>query len=153
MLTRKDELILSSLRKNARETLTNISKKTAIPVSTIYDKLNQFEKQFIAKHTSLLKFEELGYQARANIFIKIENLQKESVKLFLCAHKSINSVYKIGNDFDFMVEGIFRNIQDVDLFLDHLHAKFTIKNLQVYYVIEDVQKEQFLDDKMYDLAV
>jgi len=53
-VSKKDLIVISYLRQNARETLTRLSRKTHIPVSTIYDKLKLHEHNLITKYTSLL---------------------------------------------------------------------------------------------------
>ena len=52
----KDLLIISCLRENSRNNLTNISKMTGIPISTIFDWLKKYEGSIIKKHTALLSF-------------------------------------------------------------------------------------------------
>jgi len=67
----KDMMLLSNLRANARETLTNISKRTNIPISTIFDRLKLHEKNLIKKHTAIIDFALLGPDLE--IFLHIFN--------------------------------------------------------------------------------
>ena len=50
MLNKKDLKFITLLRQNSRETLTNISKKTKIPISTLYDKMQHYNNNFIKKY-------------------------------------------------------------------------------------------------------
>ena len=125
-MNQKDLKILSELRNNARMPLTKMSRKTQIPVSTIFDRLKLNEKDIIIKHTSLLDFNKLGFNTRANITLKVDKNDKETLKQHLMRHHQINSVYKINNGFDFMVEGIFKQIKDMEDFLEQLEQKFNI---------------------------
>ena len=68
MINIKDRQIISHLRNNARIPLTTMSKLTKIPVSTLFDRLKTNEDDIITKHTSLLDFAKLGYNARVNLF-------------------------------------------------------------------------------------
>ena len=43
----KDLMVLAALRQNARLSLTKMSKTTHVPISTIYDKLKQYERKII----------------------------------------------------------------------------------------------------------
>ena len=152
-MNQKDILIISSLRNNARETLTNISKKTNVPISTIYDKLKSYEKSLIRKHTSLLDFNKLGFNARANIMIKVDRSVRDEIKDHLIKHQNINSVYKINNGFDFLIEGIFKNMKDLEDFMENLEDKFQIKNKQIHYIIDDIKRESFMGDPLtFDLV-
>ena len=143
-MNKKDLKILSELRQNARMSLTKMSKKTQIPVSTIFDRLKLNEKNIIIKHTSLLDFNKLGYNTRANITIKVNKEDKETLKQHLIRHHQINSVYKINNGFDFMVEGIFKHIIEMEDFLEQLEQKFNIIDKKSFFIIEDIKREAFL---------
>jgi len=145
-MKKTDLMIISSLRRNAREKLTNISKKTRIPVSTIFDKIKTYETGLINKHTALIDFNKLGYNTRANIILKVNKKDKSEMKNFLLKHKNINSALKINNGFDFLIEAIFTNIKEVEDFLELLEENFKIKSKQVFYIIEELKKESFLSN-------
>lgn len=145
-MNQKDLQIIANLRTDARMPLTKMSKKTGIPVSTIFDRLKMNESDLIVKHTSLLDFAKLGYNTRANITLKVDRDDKEALKAFLVKHQSVNSVYKINNGFDFMVEGIFKQIKDMEEFIDDLEKRFKIQDKKSFFIIEDLKKEAFLSD-------
>jgi DNA-binding Lrp family transcriptional regulator len=132
------------LRQNARETLTNISKKTSIPVSTLYDRLRT--TAVIKKHTALLDFSALGYQCRALLCVRVERANRDMLQHYLERHPSLNSLYKINNGFDFFCEGIFRHVKDLEDFLDTVDAKFKLVGSTVYYIIEELCREKFMTD-------
>ena len=144
MIPQKDMMILSHLRKDARETLTKMSRMTGIPVSTIYDRLKMHEKELIKGYTCLLDFSKLGYSARAKIIVKVAREKRDQLEHYLLSHESVNSLYKINNGFDFMVEGIFRDIKQSEDFLEALEIKFGVKSKQVYYIIDDIKREAFM---------
>jgi DNA-binding Lrp family transcriptional regulator len=146
MVTGKDIMLMAHLRKNARETLTRMSRITKIPVSTLYDKLKNHEQGLIQKHTSLVDFTKLGFNTKANILLKVDRGLRDEVKDYLTKEFNVNSVYKINSGFDFMVEGIFRHIKDMEDFIEKLEERFEIRDKQVYYVIEDIQREAFMAD-------
>lgn len=146
MLSRKDLLILCELRKNAREGLTNISKITSVPVSTIFDRLKEFQGKVILRHTTLLNYNLLGYNTRANILIKVAKESRDDARNYLMKHPNINSVFRVNNGFDFMFESLFQDMKSMEAFLEMLETKFNIEEKKVHYVIEDVKKECFLAD-------
>jgi Lrp/AsnC family transcriptional regulator, leucine-responsive regulatory protein len=143
-MNNKDLEIISHLRQNARMPLTIMSKKTRIPVSTIFGRLKTHADNVIAKHTSLLNFALLGYYARANITIKVDRDDKQIVKEYLTKHQAVNSLYKINNGYDFMIEGVFRQVSDMENFLDELENKFRISDRKSFFIIEDLKREAFL---------
>ena len=143
-MNKKDLLIISHLRQNARMPLTKMSKKTQIPVSTIFDRLKINKNNLIIKHTSLLDFSKLGYHTRANIMLRVDREDKEALKEFLIMNQSVNSVYKINNGFDFMVEGIFKQIKDMEEFIEAVEERFKITEKKSFFIIEDLKKEAFM---------
>ncbi len=151
-MNKKDLLIVSYLRKNARETLTNMSKKTKIPISTIYEKLRTQNGGIIKKHTSLIDFNKLGYSTRANIMLKVSKESKEAIKEHLLKAQQINSLYRINNGYDFLVEGVFRHLKELEEFLEKLDEKYDIEKNEVYYIIDDIKRETFMSDpQMLDM--
>ncbi len=149
MLTQKDLLLLTNLRQNARETLTRLSKKTNIPISTIYDKLKLYNGDIIKKHTSIIDFAKLGYNARVNVMLRVDKEQRNDIKDFLARRDCINSVFKINNGFDFIVEGIFKDIREVEDFIEIIENKFKIKSKQVYYIVDEIKREGFMTAMSY----
>ncbi len=146
MPSKKDIQIITHLRQNARMPLTVMSKKTRIPVSTIFDRLKDNEKGLITRHTCLLDFEKLGYGVKANIAFKVDREDKDSLKEFLVKNHLINSVYKINNGFDFMIEAVFRQIKDMDDFMENIDSKFRIQDKKSFFIIEELKKEEFMSD-------
>jgi len=142
----KDIKIITNLRQDARMPLTTMSKKTSIPVSTIFDRLKANEQNVIVKHTSLLDFTQLGYFTRANITFKVDRENKDALKEYLIKNQSVNSVYKINNGYDFMVEGIFKQIKDMEEFIDQVKSRFKIEDTKSFFIIEDLKREAFMAD-------
>ncbi len=146
MLNNKDLEIITQLRKNARKSLTRMSKKTSIPVSTIYDRLKVHENSLIKKFTSLIDFNELGFMTRVYIAIKVPSDKKDGLKEHLAKHPNINCFFRINNDYDFLVEGIFKNIKQLQGFMDNLEKRFNVET-KIFYIVEDIKREAFLTDK------
>jgi DNA-binding Lrp family transcriptional regulator len=141
-MNQKDMQILKYLRQNSRTKLTSISKKTKIPVSTIFDKIKQNE--YIIKYTSLIDFRKLGFFARANIIIKVDREDKDKFREYLIKNENVNSVFRINNGFDFMFEAVFKQIIDLEEFCDNLEKKFKIIDSKSYFLIEDLKREDFM---------
>jgi DNA-binding Lrp family transcriptional regulator len=146
MIGKKDLLIMSVLRKNSRITLTRMGRKLNMPISTIYDKLKLHEGRTIKKHTCLIDFGKLGFNARAKAIIKVERDERSDVLDFLLKIPNVNSVYKISNGYDYMLELIFRDVKEMEDFFEMLESKFNIRDKQVYFVIEDLKREAFLSE-------
>ncbi len=142
MLNKNDIIVISYLRANARKNITRMSRETNIPASTIFDKLKRFEKSFISKYTTLLDFKKLGYE-RAKILIKVENRDKERFVDFAKKHEMVNAAYKINSRYDFLLEIVFKKLEDYYRFLDEL-KEFNILMKEDYYIMEYIKIEGFL---------
>jgi len=145
--TKKDILLMTFFRNNSRENLTKISRMTTIPVSTIFDKLREYEKDLIKKHTTLIDFKKIGFDIKVNTLFKVARDSREEFKQFLLKNENINSVFKISNGFDFLVEAIFRDINALQKF-NELIEKFRIESKQEMFILEDIKREEFLADKI-----
>lgn len=147
MINKKEILILSNLRKNGREKLTTISQKTKIPVSTIFERIRNYEKNhIIRKHSCLLNFSKLGFEFDVCILIKSNKEEKDKLKDFLLSKTCLNSIFKTSNSYDFLVEGIFRDMQELQDFLDNLENEFNLVRNDILYIVNELKREDFLNN-------
>lgn len=149
MVQKKDILILANLRKNSRAQLTKISKTTGIPVSTIFDKLKAYKKGIITRYATLLDFPKLGFNTLAVLVLRVKKEDREALNQFLLTSPSVNTAFKINNGYDFLIEVIFKTMMDFEGFQEALDDRFTIKAKQVYYIIDDLKREDFLTSKIH----
>jgi DNA-binding Lrp family transcriptional regulator len=145
-LSRKDFVLFAHLRQDARAPLTTISRKTGIPVSTLFDRLKATEGGLIQRHTSLLDFSKLGFAIRATLMLKVDKADREALQDYLKKHEAVNSAFRISQDYDFLVDAIFRQLPDVQQFIQLLEGKFDIKDTKLYYIIDEIARENFLAD-------
>jgi len=71
-LDEKDKKILSILKTNAELTSSQISKKTAIPITTVHNRIKKLKQNGIIKNFTVnIDYEKLGKQLAAYILITI----------------------------------------------------------------------------------
>gem|GEM_PF-6770039 len=121
-----------------------MSKKIKVPVSTLFDKIRQFEGQEIVRHSILLNFHRLGYPTRALVLFRVHKQEKELLQSFLARQPLINSLTKINNGYDFLCEIIVREMRDLERFVEYVEEQFSIKSKEIHYVLEEVHREAFL---------
>ncbi len=143
MLRKSDLEIISHLRSDARQNITKIARATNIPISTICDKIKRFETTIIRKHTSLLDYQKLGLE-RKQILIKVSKEDRDNLLNFLMKSSNVNTIYKVDNRFDFIIEIVFEKLSDYYQFLEELD-RFSIISKEEYYIIDDVKREAFLE--------
>lgn len=146
ILEKREILFLTHLRTNARNKLASISRNTGIPVSTLFDKLKNYEKDIIKRHTALLDFGKLGFDVRVQIILKTNTQSKEQVREFLMKNALINSFYRINNGYDYMVEAVFKNMNEYQNFIDRIE-EYGIKKKNEYFILQEFKRESFLADK------
>ncbi|MFC1730559.1 Lrp/AsnC family transcriptional regulator [candidate division KSB1 bacterium] len=140
----KDMLILKCLRENSNQPLTDIAKETGIPVTTIYDRMRVQGQKVIMKYTVLVDFVKLGYQTKVKIALKVKKEDRKVVKEFLLGHKNLNSLFRINMGYDYLAEMIFMNHAQAHCFVDKLEEKFGIKEKQLFFVVDEIERERFL---------
>ncbi len=145
-IKKKDLLILSFLRKNSRISLTTMSRKTGIPISTLYDKIKMHQGKIIKKFTSIIDFKKLGYDIKANILIKTHFYDIEKIQSFLEKCFNVNNLQVINNHYNFFVEGIFRDIQELEEFKKKLFEKGKIEAIDIYFIVDELKKEKLLEE-------
>ncbi|MFA6090110.1 MAG: Lrp/AsnC family transcriptional regulator, partial [Candidatus Woesearchaeota archaeon] len=137
MLKEKEILILGHFRNDARISLTKLSKITKVPVSTIFDKIKEYKKtNLIRKYTSLIDFKKLGYEIRTQMLISASKDSKDELQKFFINHPRVNNVFRINNGFDFLVESIFKDMQELDEFT-RLIDEFGPLQKKEFFVMED----------------
>lgn len=147
MMNRKDHEIIAQLRKDARMSVSEISRKTGIPVSTVHDRLKSLEKLDVVWHKSIVDYTKLGYLARINIALKIPRDCLPEAQEYLSAHPSINSLFLITGDYDLMLDAVFRSMYDYHRFIEGLESRLLIEKKQVHFVVEEVKHEDFTHEE------
>lgn len=140
---KRDKAMLQALRQNSRLSLTQMSRITNIPISTLFDKIKTHEKNIIKKHTTLIDFSKLGYDTKVQFLIRAPAAIRNKLKAHLYSSKEINNVFGITNGFDFLVEGIFERVNDVAKFKNSLEKYFSEIECHTHFVVEDIKREGF----------
>ncbi|HII71914.1 TPA: Lrp/AsnC family transcriptional regulator [Candidatus Woesearchaeota archaeon] len=149
-MDKKEFDLLAQLRKDSRRTLSQIGRDVEMPVSTVHDRMKKIKKGIIKKYTCILDFKSLGFNCRAQVVLRLHSKDdRGDIKEYLLKNQNVNSVYKINNGYDFLAELIFRDISELDGFIDRLEERFKIREKKVYYIIDDVAREVFLSDQVH----
>ncbi len=145
-MNKKDWIIAAHLRQNSRIPLTELSRKTGIPVSTLFDHIKTQDGALYTKHIALMNFTALGYSTKAHILLRAPKQAKDTVQRFLEAHWNVNTIYRINNKYDFLAECVFKHMKEFQEFLDALDQKYGVKDIQVHYIVDEIKREAFLTD-------
>jgi len=146
----KDLLIISHLRADSRSKLTSMSRDTRIPVSTIFDKIRLFKSSgLIRKNTSIVSFERFGYATKAMVFLSALKEERAKLSELLQSSPSVNSLFRINSGWDFVAEVIFPGFREIEDFLEKVEEKVMLKDKKVFYVVEELKREEFMANPKY----
>ncbi|MCF7861012.1 Lrp/AsnC family transcriptional regulator [Candidatus Woesearchaeota archaeon] len=148
-LKKKDLFILSHLRNNARITLTELGKKTNYPISTIHDRIKQIESAYVRKYTSLIDFNKLGYNTRVQLFLKTTPENRKELMSHLLYHQNVNTVLMVNDEYDFIVDGFFKNKKDFNQFVNVLKDDYIISKTRSIEVVDELKEESFFSDPQH----
>jgi Lrp/AsnC family transcriptional regulator, regulator for asnA, asnC and gidA len=149
-LDQKDFLFLHHLRQNARMGLTQLSRKTGVPISTIHHRLKLYaSSHLIKRYTALVDFSRLGYGIRTFMLITAKKQHKDPLKAFLIACPVVNKLMKINHGYDFFIDVAFKTMQDVDQFRELLCQEHGARDVKLHYIIEELKYEGFFLDRPY----
>ena len=106
--------LLARLRRNARESLSSISRATGIPVTTLFYKLRMLERELMIAYTTLVDSAELGYGVRIWLVARASRKQSAAIERILRAHKNINNAYRVAGEHglsahEYLAEAVFRD--------------------------------------------
>jgi DNA-binding Lrp family transcriptional regulator len=149
MFDKKDLEIISCLRQNSRQSLKDISKVVGLPISTIYDRLKKLEdNKLILKYTILLNFKQMAYPIKSAIFFKVTNGERKKLEDAVFGSMFTNKLVKLtGDEYTYFFEGIFPNMDKMCGFVDYLQTVCKIDSHKVYYIVDDIKNEGFLQNK------
>ncbi|MEK6867829.1 MAG: winged helix-turn-helix transcriptional regulator, partial [Nanoarchaeota archaeon] len=132
---KRDMKLFSTLRQNGRMSLTEISRETNIPVSTIYERLRGYYGNIIKRYTILLDFTKLGYGVRVSLFLKVNNNQREKLLKYFQMQDNVNNAYRINNCFDILCEAVFIDMSAAEQFSKDIEQKFHTSKVQLFYIL------------------
>ena len=124
-LDNKDLKILAILKDNSKLTTSKISKKTAIPITTIHNRIKKLEKLGIIKnYTVVLDNKKIGKELGAYILITVDYklLNEKGLSQYQVAEKikkydAVEEVSMITGQSDIIAKIRVKNIEDTSNFV------------------------------------
>ena len=149
MLDEKDKLILEVLQKDSRLSTYNIAKKTAIPQTTILNRMKKLKDIGIIKaYTIDLDWKKLDKNTKAIIFTKVNKAAENSVgeiekRISKLPH--VLNVKRLMGKNDFMVEVVCKDIDELNNFLiKKIRVLPEIADTETVVVLEEWEENHFL---------
>jgi len=143
-MKKTDFKIIAQLRQNGRLPLTQLSRKVGLPVSTLHDRIKQHIKKGVLKPSTLINFQKVGYNAKAQVLLTVEAGEKAKLVSYLKEIPNVNSLFRINNGWSIIMECVFEDMYLLEDFIETIEGKFKIKKKEVCYVLDEIKREQFM---------
>ena len=142
----KERHLIVALRRNSRANIKEIAQTLNCPVSTLYDTLHKLEKKNIVEYTAKIDYGKIGYPIQAIIILKTTQEFTDKLYSYLKLRKELNTIYRINNRTSYCVEAICKTQQELNELLEEIEENNTLTQINVYAIIETLQKEKHLTE-------
>lgn len=141
-LDETDLQILKELQKDGRMNYAEISRKTGIPSSTVYDKIVRLvNKGVIKKFTVILDREKVGFGVSALIGVETGAELYGNVAKELCQLHELVRVYGSTAQFDLMVKVRTTSLKRLNEILNRIRGIKGVDDLFVIPILESFKDE------------
>ncbi len=147
VLNEKDIKILDILKTNAKLTTSQISKKTAIPITTVHNRIKKLEKLGIIKgYTVKIDYEKLGKPILTYILITVtytspngKKISQQDIAKNIKKLKGVEEVNITAAGTDLILKARFADIKDMnDFVIDKLRKIEGVDKTQTIVVMSTV---------------
>jgi len=145
-MRKTDQTVISALRKNGRVRLTELSRKTGLPVSTLHERLKKYVREGVLAPKALLQFHKIGYLARAQILLFADPAHKDALLAHLRVHPNVNSLYRINNGWHVLMDCVFPDMFALEEFIEAIEHKYGIQKKEVHYILDELKREAFYSE-------
>ena len=136
-----DYQIINELKKNARQTASEISKTIHLSVSTVIERIRKLEKSgMIEAYTIITNDHKLGNEITVMMEISMEHPRyNEGFIAFINEHPNIVACYYLTGEFDFMVMICCRSSEHLEQIHNQIKDCKGIRNTRTHYVLRTVK--------------
>ncbi|MBI3623270.1 Lrp/AsnC family transcriptional regulator [Candidatus Pacearchaeota archaeon] len=140
----QDIEILSYIRNNCRNSISEMSKDFGLPVLEMIGRIKTYEKSYIRNYTCVLNFQKVGFKFDVYVILKINEKTAKRFEKFVAKNRYVNSFFNIENG-KYLIELIFRNENKFNHFFEKVKDKFEIENFDILKVNKELKRESFLE--------
>lgn len=116
-----DRKIIETLKKDSKVALSYISDNVNLSTPSVRERINKMKDMgIIKKYTIDIDYKTLGYDIDVIINIVIKNNLYKIFKTFIATQDNVEFCYRISGDSCFIFKVHFKNMMDVERFVDNL---------------------------------
>lgn len=150
-LDSKDKKIIEQLQINAKQSISDIARKTKLPRDVVKYRIKKLEENKVIRfYHAFLNPSKLGYPLYAYVTFSLLNIAPEEEGRFihfLKQHPKIIYVAKFSGKWDFAIGICAKNYKDMDETIRDIRKRFTrvIKEFEVSPVIQEYKYDWMVD--------
>ena len=145
-LDEKDNKILNILKTNAELTSSQISKKTAIPITTVHNRIKKLKQNGIIKNFTVnIDYEKLGKELAAYILITInqsilgKKISQHNIGKKLKSFDEVESADIVAGETDMIIKVRSESMKNLNIFItEKLRNIEGIDKTQTLMVLEEI---------------
>ncbi|KKD22734.1 Lrp/AsnC family transcriptional regulator [Staphylococcus cohnii] len=116
-----DRKIIETLKKDSKVSLSYISNSVNLSTPSVRERINKMKDiGVIKKYTIDIDYKTLGYDIDVIIDIVIKNNLYKDFKTFITKQGNVEFCYRISGESCFIFKVRFKNMMDVEIFIDSL---------------------------------
>lgn len=137
-----DHKILAELIKNARVSYRELAKKLDLSVATVAYRVAKLQKSGLIKgFTTVLNYEEMGYEITAIIKLVIKEGRLLEVQREIAAEKNVIAVYDVTGEVDSIIICRFKDRQEMSAFIKRILKMPYVERSSTHVVLEVVKED------------
>lgn len=147
----KDKKIIEQLQRNAKQSTSQIARKTKLPRDVVKYRIKKLEENKVIRfYHAFLNPSKLGYPLYAYVTFSLLNIDPEDEEKFISFLKQypkIIYVAKFSGKWDFAIGLCAKNYKDMDEIIRDIRKKFSkvIKEFEVSPVIQEYKYDWMVD--------
>ena len=138
-----DSQLINALLGNGRASLRSLGEELDVSVTTISNHINDLESGDVIKgYTTIVDYDELGYDVTAIIHLKVEGSALEEIVDRLRKQEQMISVYETTGDYDIIAVGKFEDTSGMNAQIKELLDDVDIRESNTSVVLNSVKENQ-----------
>jgi DNA-binding Lrp family transcriptional regulator len=146
----KDKKILELLNKDCRVSLTEVSRKTGIPIDTVKYRIEKMEKAKVFRYAIILDPIKIGYPIYEALYLNLVNFtntEEKKLMRYTKSHKNFAYSAKALGKYDFIVGILARDSYELQKIIQDFKTQFQhiIKEFDALSMLEEYKYDYVLD--------
>lgn len=136
-----DQQIIHELKKNARQTASEISKTIHLSISTVIERIRKLEKSgMIQSYTVITNDQKLGNDITVLMEVSMEHPRfNEDFIRTITTHPNIIACYYLTGEFDFMLKICCRSSEHLEQIHSQIKDCAGVRLTRTHYVLRTVK--------------